>query len=129
MTTRSMTLETRVRGEAVWALLCRTALRGIDWAARACGAKDMVATNIGLTLDAGCYVEALRTTANAGTSAINLAGNEIAQSITGNAGANTIFGRGGNDVMHRLKAIQRRAAHAARPGAGSVAESTVRVSA
>ena len=37
-----MTLETRVRGEAVWALLCRTALRGIDWAAEACGAKDVV---------------------------------------------------------------------------------------
>jgi hypothetical protein len=41
MTTRSMTLETRARGEAVWALLCRTALRGIDWAAEACGAKDV----------------------------------------------------------------------------------------
>jgi hypothetical protein len=37
-----MTLETRARGEAVWALLCRTALRGIDWAAEACGAKDVV---------------------------------------------------------------------------------------
>jgi len=42
MTTRSITLETRARGEAVWALLCRTALRGIDWAAEACGAKDVV---------------------------------------------------------------------------------------
>ena len=41
MTTRSMTLETRARREAVWALLCRTALRSIDWAAEARGAKDV----------------------------------------------------------------------------------------
>jgi hypothetical protein len=28
------------RGENVWAILCRAALRGIEWAAEACGAKD-----------------------------------------------------------------------------------------
>jgi L-ribulokinase len=41
------------------------------------------------------------------------------------------FGRGGNDVMHRLKAIQRRAARAvlSGPGAGSAAETAVEVSA
>jgi hypothetical protein len=27
-------------GQNVWALLCRTALRGIDWAAEACAVKD-----------------------------------------------------------------------------------------
>src|SRR6478609_9383819 len=39
------------------------------------------------------------------------------------------FGRGGNDVMHRLKAIQRKAAQAAQPATGSVSESPVGVSA
>ena len=41
------------------------------------------------------------------------------------------FGRGGNDVMHRLKAIQRRAARAvlSGTGAGSAAETAVEVSA
>src|SRR6476620_5052647 len=39
------------------------------------------------------------------------------------------FGRGSNDVMHRLKAIQRKAAQAARPGAGVAAKATVGVSA
>lgn len=39
------------------------------------------------------------------------------------------FGRGGNDVMHRLKAIQRKAARTALPGAGSAAETAVEVSA
>ncbi|MGN7151318.1 ribulokinase [Arthrobacter sp. SAFR-179] len=41
------------------------------------------------------------------------------------------FGRGGNDVMHRLKAIQRRAARTVLPGtgAGSAAETAMEVSA
>ncbi|MFX1822204.1 ribulokinase [Pseudarthrobacter sp. CC4] len=39
------------------------------------------------------------------------------------------FGRGGNDVMHRLKAIQRKAARADLPGVGSAAEPAVEVSA
>ena len=39
------------------------------------------------------------------------------------------FGRGGNDVMHRLKAIQRRVARTGPSGAGSVSESPVEVSA
>ncbi|VXC01598.1 ribulokinase [Arthrobacter sp. 8AJ] len=39
------------------------------------------------------------------------------------------FGRGGNDVMHRLKAIQRKAARTGLSGAGSVSESPVEVSA
>lgn len=28
------------RGENVWAMLCQAALRGIEWAADACGARD-----------------------------------------------------------------------------------------
>ncbi|GGI01553.1 ribulokinase [Arthrobacter liuii] len=39
------------------------------------------------------------------------------------------FGRGGNDVMHRLKAIQRKAARTVLPGAGSASENAVEVSA
>ncbi|MFF1882779.1 ribulokinase [Pseudarthrobacter sp. NPDC058196] len=39
------------------------------------------------------------------------------------------FGRGNNDVMHRLKAIQRRAASAVLPGTGSAVPSAMEVSA
>jgi len=39
------------------------------------------------------------------------------------------FGRGSNDVMHRLKAIQRKAAGAGLPGAGNPAATAVEVSA
>ncbi|MDQ0770545.1 L-ribulokinase [Pseudarthrobacter defluvii] len=39
------------------------------------------------------------------------------------------FGRGGNDVMHRLKAIQRKAAQTALPGTGNPSAAVVEVSA
>jgi L-ribulokinase len=39
------------------------------------------------------------------------------------------FGRGGNDVMHRLKAVQRRAVRTVLPGAGSASASALEVSA
>ncbi len=36
----SVSAHTTLRGENVWAILCRSALTGIEWAAGACGAKD-----------------------------------------------------------------------------------------
>ena len=44
----------------------------------------------------------MRTTNDAGTAAINLTGNEIANTITGNAGANILDGGGGADSLNGL---------------------------
>ena len=44
-------------------------------------------------------IEHLATTNASGTTAINLTGNEFAQTIEGNAGANIINGGGGADTM------------------------------
>ena len=41
----------------------------------------------------------MRTTNAAGTTAINLTGNELTNIVTGNAGANVLNGGGGNDTL------------------------------
>jgi Ca2+-binding RTX toxin-like protein len=64
--------------------------------------SDRVLASVSYTLEAGSSVEILVTTDSAGTTAINLTGNEIAQSIVGNAGANTLNGGGGADIMAGL---------------------------
>ena len=72
------------------------------------GTGDMAKASVSYALGAGDNIEFLETTNAAGLTAINLTGNEIAQSITGNAGANilsggadaladTLIGLGGND--------------------------------
>ncbi len=50
-------------------------------------------------LAAGVSVETLRTTNAAGTTAINLTGNELINIVTGNAGANVLNGGGGVDTL------------------------------
>ena len=60
---------------------------------------DNVSASVSYTLAAGVSVETLRTTNAAGTTAINLTGNELANTVTGNAGANVINGGGGNDTL------------------------------
>lgn len=63
------------------------------------GTADRAVLNVSFALAAGDNIE-IMTTANAAlTTAINLAGNEIAQSIVGNAGANIIAGGLGNDTL------------------------------
>ncbi|MER9358543.1 calcium-binding protein [Mesorhizobium sp. M0500] len=62
------------------------------------GGTDRVFATVSHTLSAGSQIELLATNPS-GTSAINLAGNEFAQSIGGNAGANVINGGGGADTM------------------------------
>ena len=63
------------------------------------GTADRARTSISFALAAGDNIEFLETTNAALTTAINLTGNEIAQTITGNAGANVLKGAGGIDTM------------------------------
>ena len=66
------------------------------------GGADRVFASASYTLKAGQEIEALSTTNNGGTGAINLTGNELANSIFGNAGNNIINGGLGNDVLTGL---------------------------
>ena len=65
----------------------------------AAGGSDTVQTSVNYVLAAGVDIETFTTTNAAGTGALNLTGNDIAQSITGNAGINLIDGKLGNDVL------------------------------
>ncbi len=73
------------------------------------GTADRVATGVSFTLAADDDIELFTTSSSGGTTAINLTGNALSQSITGNAGANvlsdgggagadTMTGLGGNDT-------------------------------
>jgi Ca2+-binding RTX toxin-like protein len=66
------------------------------------GTADRVYASVSYQLVAGAEVEILNTTSNGGTGAINLVGNNFAQTIIGNAGNNIINGLGGIDTMHGL---------------------------
>ena len=59
------------------------------------GANDRVFAAASFTLEAGSEVELLTTIDNLATTAINLTGNELAQYMYGNAGANILDGKGG----------------------------------
>lgn len=61
---------------------------------------DTVLASINYVLEAGQHIEALATTLQAGTGAINLAGNEFGQRINGNGGANSLLGYRGNDTVY-----------------------------
>ncbi|RWH38692.1 MAG: calcium-binding protein, partial [Mesorhizobium sp.] len=63
------------------------------------GGTDRVFAVVSYALAAGSQIELLATTNPSGTTAINLTGNEFAQSIGGSAGANVINGGGGADTM------------------------------
>jgi Ca2+-binding RTX toxin-like protein len=58
---------------------------------------DLAVAFESFTLNAGAHLETL--SAAEGNAAINLTGNEIGQSIYGNAGANVLNGGGGNDYL------------------------------
>jgi Ca2+-binding RTX toxin-like protein len=66
------------------------------------GGNDLVYTSGTFALQAGSEVEALSTLSNAATDAINLTGNEFAQTIVGNFGANRIDGGAGADTLFGL---------------------------
>jgi Ca2+-binding RTX toxin-like protein len=63
------------------------------------GDGDFVMSEVSYRLTAGAAVEVLSTAWHAGTAAINLAGNELANSVYGNDGANVLEGLAGNDVI------------------------------
>ncbi|HTU12208.1 MAG TPA: pre-peptidase C-terminal domain-containing protein [Allosphingosinicella sp.] len=61
--------------------------------------NDRVFAGVGYALTLGASVEILSTTDNAGTAAINLNGNDQANTVIGNAGVNALNGGGGSDVL------------------------------
>ncbi len=63
------------------------------------GGNDTVFARTSYVLAAGQSIEILRASSVAGTTAMDLTGNEIAQSLHGNAGANRLDGGAGADAM------------------------------
>ena len=66
------------------------------------GSFDRVITTVAYGLATGVDVERLQTDSTSGMADFNLIGNEIAQTIIGNAGINYIRGRGGEDVLYGM---------------------------
>lgn len=63
------------------------------------GGSDRVYATVSYTLRSGAEIEILSTNNNASLTAINLTGNEFGQMVMGNAAANVIDGKGGNDTL------------------------------
>jgi Ca2+-binding RTX toxin-like protein len=61
--------------------------------------SDRVFAGVSYTLGAGASVELMSTDWHAGTAAINLTGNALANAIYGNAGGNVLDGKQGNDAL------------------------------
>jgi Ca2+-binding RTX toxin-like protein len=100
-----------------------------DRAVEAAGAgNDRVFAAVSFFLEAGSAVEAITTTDAAATTAINLTGNALTQSIVGNAGVNSLDSGGGGDIMlglggddfYIVRAATDRAVEAAAAGADRV---------
>ncbi|MDX2308623.1 MAG: calcium-binding protein [Hyphomicrobium sp.] len=66
------------------------------------GTLDVVRASASYTLGAGDQIERLETTNVAGTGALNITGNEFAQTIQGNAGANRLTGAASTDNLTGL---------------------------
>jgi serralysin len=61
--------------------------------------NDLVVARASYTLAAGVSIETMNTVNGSATTAINLTGNELGQSIYGNAGDNILTGMGGSDYL------------------------------
>jgi Ca2+-binding RTX toxin-like protein len=66
------------------------------------GGADIVYASGSFALGGGSAVEAISTLSNAGSEAINLTGNELAQTIVGNFGVNVLDGGAGADTLFGL---------------------------
>ena len=64
--------------------------------------NDRVFAAVNFVLEAGSAVEIISTISNAAVTAINLIGNELGQSVLGNAGANLIDGKAAADTLTGL---------------------------
>lgn len=71
------------------------------------GGKDQILASVSYRLADASEIERLTTTNNAGTQAIDLAGNGFSQTIVGNAGNNVFTGHGGGDVLRGLGGADR----------------------
>jgi Ca2+-binding RTX toxin-like protein len=67
--------------------------------------QDRIWASTSYTLSAGSSIELITTTNHSGTAAVNLAGNELGQTIYGNAGTNLLTGGGGADALYGLGGI------------------------
>ncbi len=66
----------------------------------AAAGNDRIFASVSYALAAGQHIETLSTNSNAGTTAINLTGNELVNALIGNAGNNTLNGGAGADTMY-----------------------------
>jgi serralysin len=66
------------------------------------GGSDAVYTTVSYVLAAGQDIEVLSVFGQGGTSALNLTGNGIGQTIVGNAGNNILNGADGSDILYGL---------------------------
>ncbi|WP_342150880.1 hypothetical protein [Methylorubrum sp. SB2] len=63
------------------------------------GGSDRIFSTANYALAGGQEIENLSLLGSTGTARLNLAGNEFGQTLVGNAGANGLEGKGGNDVL------------------------------
>src|SRR5437762_1110600 len=63
------------------------------------GTADRAFAGVSYNLTPGADIEIMSTTDHAGTTPLNLRGNELAQTVYGNAGDNILSGGYGNDML------------------------------
>jgi phospholipase/lecithinase/hemolysin len=85
--------------------------------------RDVLSTSVSYALSPGSEIEALQTSRVSAKTAINLTGNEFAQTLIGNTGANVLEGKGGADVLYGNKGNDRFVlsnSAVTSPGAGNI---------
>src|SRR5918993_1432279 len=69
--------------------------------------RDVISTSVSYALSPRSEIEALQTSRPSAKTAINLTGNEFAQTLIGNTGANVLEGKGGADILYGNKGNDR----------------------